>query len=307
MALTPEDWAKAQEETAQYTDEQQKEYIQYIKFTNSAAGAGYPKVSSIEEFFRLKNANQIVPTAYQPIGATSYIPSPEFDADWWQTEAGQTNVREPIEPATQEAHTLAEWQEFAAYMKFLREGGIEQGYPVPRDIMDYFGMKADMEAGKTAQPGQYQSENLPPTPEWEQQQKEQQEREQQQAEQDEYSKWVQERSRYAAEEQYREPTMYRERFAQWLHGQGDVSGALREYIESKYPSLQARFGAGMPRETGYYTREEARTAAAQREGQWKAWLSKQRPEIYQDYMGQRPSARGEKYWEYSPSLRSVNF
>jgi len=71
--------------------------------------------------------------------------------------------------------------------------------------------------------------------------------------------------------------------------------------------LQARYEAGLPRLTGYPTREEARAEAARREAGFKGWLTGQTPGIYQEYMGQRPAARGERLYMQSPRTRTANW
>ena len=102
--------------------------------------------------------------------------------------------------------------------------------------------------------------------------------------------------------------MYKETFSSWLPKQASaMSGALTSYVESQYPSLQARYEAGLPRLTGYPTREEARAEAARREAGFKGWLTGQTPGIYQEYMGQRPTERGERPYMYAPATREVGW
>lgn len=113
--------------------------------------------------------------------------------------------------------------------------------------------------------------------------------------------------RYAAEERYRETPRYSETFAGWIGQQGDVSQALKGYIEKEYPSLRTEYQAGLPRLTGYPTREEARAEATRRETGWEAWLGEKRPEVYQEYMTQRPAERGERLWMQQPTMREVNW
>ena len=50
MALTPETWAKAKEDVAQYTTAQQLDYIKYKKFLNTDAGRDWPTPASIADF-----------------------------------------------------------------------------------------------------------------------------------------------------------------------------------------------------------------------------------------------------------------
>jgi len=129
-----------------------------------------------------------------------------------------------------------------------------------------------------------------------------------QKEGEEYTKWARERTKYAAEEAYTEAPMYKETFSSWLPKQASaMSGALTSYVESQYPSLQARYEAGLPRLTGYPTREEARAEAARREAGFKGWLTGQTPGIYQEYMGQRPTERGERLYMYAPAIREVGW
>jgi len=113
--------------------------------------------------------------------------------------------------------------------------------------------------------------------------------------------------RYAAQERYHEQPMYNQTFAKWMDDQRGFSGALSEFVESQYPSLRAQFEAGVGREVGYSTREEARASASARESAFEGWLGRATPALYQDYMSQRPSARDERYREYSPTLRSVSW
>jgi hypothetical protein len=114
-------------------------------------------------------------------------------------------------------------------------------------------------------------------------------------------------SEYAKAERYGEAPEYQPAFTQWLKGQGEFSGALQEYIEKQYPSLRSEYEAGLSRLTGYPTREEARTEAEKRESGFQAWLTEQTPEIYQEYMGQRPTERGERLYQYAPTMRTVNW
>lgn len=114
-------------------------------------------------------------------------------------------------------------------------------------------------------------------------------------------------SRYAAEERYRESPMYSGTFAEWIQGRGDMSGALEQYVEGRYPSLKAEYQAGMEPLTGYSTREEARAEASRRESGWQAWLGERMGETTQEYYGQRPQERGERMWMQQPTLRSANW
>jgi len=115
------------------------------------------------------------------------------------------------------------------------------------------------------------------------------------------------RQQYRQQEEFHEAPMYQEKFQQWIQGRSDTSGALQQYIESKYPSLRAEFESGISREVGFPTREEARTEAAQRESGWQNWLSQRMPETRQEYWGQRPADRGERYYMYSPATRAVSW
>jgi len=101
--------------------------------------------------------------------------------------------------------------------------------------------------------------------------------------------------------------MYGETFTGWLEQQGQFSGALEKFAESQYPSLQSQYKAGLPRLTGFPTREEARAEAAKRESGFQAWLGQQTPGIYQEYMAQRPAERGERLWMQQPTMRTVNW
>ncbi|MCJ7805897.1 hypothetical protein MUP46_04630 [Patescibacteria group bacterium] len=116
------------------------------------------------------------------------------------------------------------------------------------------------------------------------------------------------RSQVAAGEAYHETPMYSETFAkeiqQWA---GSMSGALRGFAENQFPSLRAKYEAGVGQMKGYSTPEEARAEAARRASGFEAWLPKQVPELKQQYYEQRPYARGERYQEQSPTLRAVNW
>ena len=109
------------------------------------------------------------------------------------------------------------------------------------------------------------------------------------------------------EAEYREAPMYSPMFAQWIQGRGDMSGALEQYIEGRYPSLKAEFQAGVGRLPYSETREGAIGEAGQREQQWQSWLSERMPETRQEYYGQRPTERGERMYMYQPTTRAVNW
>lgn len=187
---------------------------------------------------------------------------------------------------------LAEYQQYMAFLQ-TPEG---QGWPVPTDVFDFYRLIAQAE-GQQIQQGEEQRR--------------------QQEEYDKYALSPEEaarrreeayaRSQYRQQEEFRESPMYSERFQQWVQGRSDMSGALQQYIEGKYPSLRAQFEAGLPRETGFETREAARAEASQRESGWQNWLSQRMPETRQEYWGQRPQERGERHYMYSPSLRAVNW
>lgn len=113
--------------------------------------------------------------------------------------------------------------------------------------------------------------------------------------------------RYAAKERYREPVRLSETFAAWIGKQGDVSQALKGYIEKEYPSLRTEYQAGLPPITGYPTREAARVESVRRERGFEAWLGEKRPEVREEYYMQRPAERGERLWMQQPTLRAVNW
>ena len=199
--------------------------------------------------------------------------APSFGPDYYQTEWGQAGRRPTEEAATTTGHSLAEWQEFAAYMKFLREGGAEQGYPVPRDLRHYFANRNQWMAGNRGSDIDPYAEGEDPvlptvdiTPPSEELPPEQ----------------------IAPEAQYREAPMYQPTFTQWIQGRGDMSGALQQYIEGRYPSLKAEFQAGAGRLPYSETREGAIGEAGQRERGFQAWLGERMPETRQEYWGQRP-------------------
>jgi len=128
-----------------------------------------------------------------------------------------------------------------------------------------------------------------------------------QAEYDEYIKGQREKTLYHQKERYTEAPMYGETFAGWMGEQEQFSGALQQYVERQYPSLQSQYKAGMPRQTGSPTREEARTEAAKREAGFAAWLSGETPGIYQKYMAQRPTERGERLWMQAPNVKELGW
>ena len=113
------------------------------------------------------------------------------------------------------------------------------------------------------------------------------------------------RAEYARQEAYGEAPGYQEPFSQWLQTQGDQSQYLRDYIESKYPSLRTQYEATQPRLTGYPTREEARAEAERRETGFKAWLPAQLPTVEAEFWGQAPAQRGERPQVYSPRSRYI--
>jgi len=112
---------------------------------------------------------------------------------------------------------------------------------------------------------------------------------------------------YQRQEAYRETPRYGEAFTQWLGGQETAGGALQQFIEREYPSLQSEFGATQPRTVGYPTREAARAEAGRREEAWTGWLGEMTPEIEQRYYAQRPGDRGERLWMQAPNVRAINW
>jgi len=249
-----------------------RELTRYEKDVLSSVANQLGMTSTQYRSYVQANASTLEPQAW------AYTTQPATDV--WQTTPAEVDA------------------EYRRYLEFLKtaEG---QGYPVPKDIADYYRIKAEW--GKQEQP--------PITPEPEQQPIT--------PEQDEFALTPEEaarrreeayaESRYAAEERYHEAPRYQETFSKWIQGQGNVSGALQQYIQSKYPSLRAEFESGISREVGFPTREEARTEASQREAGWQSWLSQRMPETRQDYWGQRPSDRGERYYMYAPTTKTVNW
>jgi len=253
-----------------HSTQHQDEYKAYLEFLKTPQGKGYYQPTSIEEYFRVKESGGLVPT-------TSAAPTEK-------TSKGPVQFLLDISSQHQE--------EYNAYLAFLKtEQG--QGFPVPKDIMDYFQNREkwfkDWE--QYVPKGEKPVDPYALSPEEAARRRE-----------EAYAE-----GRYAAQERYGEQPMYSQTFAKWMDEQRGFSGALSEYVEGQFPSLRAQFESGVGRLTGFPTREEARAEAARREQAWEGWLTRATPEIYQDYMGQRPSARGEKYHEYSPTLRSVNF
>ena len=113
------------------------------------------------------------------------------------------------------------------------------------------------------------------------------------------------RAEYARQEAYGEAPEYQKPFSQWLQTQGDQSQYLKDYIESKYPSLRTQFTATQPRLTGYPTRERARAEAERREAGFKAWLPVQLPTVEAEFWGQAPAQRGERPQVYNPRSRYI--
>jgi hypothetical protein len=128
----------------------------------------------------------------------------------------------------------------------------------------------------------------------------QEEAEEEREEEEEYQEYVR-------EEAFHEPARLSDIFSAWMGQQEQFSGAFSGFVESEYPSLRGEWEAGMPIETGYPTREEAREAQASREDIWKAWLPEQIPGLYQEYMSQPPLQRGERPYMYQPTTRSLNW
>jgi hypothetical protein len=124
---------------------------------------------------------------------------------------------------------------------------------------------------------------------------------------EEYTDWARERSRYAAEETYTEEARYDPAFYQEMEALQGESVYYQDWMYEIYPRLRAEFEATQPRERGYYTREEARTAAAQTEAEWTAWLSGKMPELEEEFYSYRPEHRGERPGAFQPSLRQVSW
>lgn len=253
--LTPEDWAKAKEKVAQYTPEQQLDYIQYKQFLKTDAGRTWPDPTSIADFLS--------------------------NVDKWAGEMSEIVAGEENEQLRQ----------YNLYLQYMRAYG-EIGDWRPTSFEDWLDNQdiVNQQLDQWRQAGAAVDEYaLPP-------EEAARRREEGYAE-----------SRYAAKERYREQPMYQETFTQWMEGQSGVSSALQSYIESEYPSLRSEFEAGIGRLGGFPTREAARGEATRRESSWQAWLGERLPETEQEYYMQRPYARGERYRDYSPTLRAVNW
>ena len=128
-----------------------------------------------------------------------------------------------------------------------------------------------------------------------------------QAEEDKYRQEQREKAAYYEQERYTEAPMYPETFTAWLNQQGQFSGALEKYVESQYPSLRSQFESQAGRLTGKPTREEARAEASRREAGFQAWLGGEVPGLKQEYWGQRPDVRGERFYMQSPNVRELRW
>ena len=111
----------------------------------------------------------------------------------------------------------------------------------------------------------------------------------------------------AAEREHYESPMYYPAFTDWVREQGDMSGAFRGFVEQKYPSLAAQHQYDVGHLTGFPSEEEALAGAQGIEQAFQGWLTEETPALYQEYMGQRPYARGERYADYSPTTRLTNW
>jgi len=108
-------------------------------------------------------------------------------------------------------------------------------------------------------------------------------------------------------QKYYESPLYYPAFTDWMKQQSDMSGAFQQFVEKEYPSLAGQFQYQQGHLTGFPSEEEAIAGAETTEQAFQGWLTQQVPEVYQEYMGQRPYMRGERYSDYSPTTRLVNW
>lgn len=108
-------------------------------------------------------------------------------------------------------------------------------------------------------------------------------------------------------QKYWENPLYYPTFTDWFNQQQDFSGAFRGFVENKYPSLAAQYQYNVGHLQGFPSEEEALANAQNIEQGFQGWLTEQVPGVYQEYMGQRPYMRGERYSDYSPTTRLVNW
>lgn len=292
----------------EHTQEQIDDYDAYLEFLKTKEGSYWPTPKDIDDFLtnwtswsREKEREFAIWmdyfNAYGKTGDWRPVDKDDYFANYDKAQGFLTLWQQKAQE--KEADYTDEQKHDYYQYKDYRDKFSELGDKTALDIADYF-----------ENYNQYQQQLVG----WQQQEAEVSEHELSPEEkaQREAQRWEREqlgweRSDYAAKEAYRETPMYGETFTAWLGEQGQFSGALEKYTESRYPSLRSRFEAGMPRQTGFPTREEARSEAAKRERGFQAWLSGETPGIYQDYMSQRPAERGERLWMQAPNVRGLKW
>jgi len=244
---------------AEYTQQQQDDYDDYLAFLQTADGKNFPTPKDISDY--LTNREQWI-----------------ADYDYYLR-----------------GYTEEQLREFNTWKRYASTYG---------DLTDWFPNNID---DWLANPDKAQKQLAI----WQQEHgtalEEEEVSEAEQTEEDKYRQEQREKAAYYEQERYTEAPMYPETFTAWLNQQGQFSGALEKYVESQYPSLRSQFEAGMPRQTGFPTREGARTEAARREAGFQAWLGGEVPELEQKYWGQRPGERGERPYMQSPNIRELGW
>lgn len=268
-----------------YTPEQIAEYEAYLAALEQYPDSGLPVPKDIDDYFK--------------------------NRDKWQDE--YVPPEEPTEEEIEEReYTDEEKREYYTYRNYERAYRDPDDW-VAFDIEDYF-KNWDI---AQEQLGEWQTEEVEREREQTEYEREREEAERwalspeesarRREEGYEYSQWVRERAEYGAKEAYRETPEYGQTFSNWFSSEASKSQPLEAFIKGMFGELRTEYQTGMPRLTGFPTREEARAEAGRREAGFEAWLPKQLPELEQKFWAQAPWKREERPGLFAPRIRTVSF
>lgn len=297
-----------------YTPEQIAEYEAYLAALEQYPDSGLPVPKDIDDYFENKDKwlEEYVPPTPEPTPEEeereytdeekreyytyrNYASSYGDPNDWYPL-----NIEDYFKNWNIAQEQLGEW-----HSEELEREGEQAEYEREREEAEQWGLSPEESARRREESYEYSQWLRERSREAAEHELGPEEAARRREESYEYSLWSKERAKYGALEAYRETPEYGQTFSSWFSSEASKSQPLQAFIEGMFGKLRTEYQAGLPRLTGFPTREEARAEAGKREAGFEAWLPKQLPGLEEKFWEQPPWKREERPGLFAPRIRSV--
>ena len=298
-------------ETETYNAVQIAEYEAYLEFIGNNPDAGFPVPRDIDDYFERRDEWEKEYAPPPPPPEEEAPPSEEVPPGEEPPPREEVPPGEEVPPEEAE-YSDEDYREYYTYRNYASAYGDPSDW-YPLNIADYF---ANWDISQE-QLTEWKAEETAKATERTEYEQEREEAKQydlsplesalRRQESYEYGKWARAQSKYGAQEAYRETPEYGKQLYGWLGGQEPKSEPLQQWMRAMFPTFQREYEAGLPRLTGFPTREAARTEATKREAGLEQWLGAQESALEERFYMQRPYERGERPSLFAPRLREVSY